>query len=84
VVADEWPPWTPEFLAALQPGRAVRVFWNKANPNNEIRHIRAIIDDEYVAYRTWSKAYRRWNYKMERIYFFWLAWENGTLKPTNS
>jgi len=54
----------------LQPGQTIRAFWNAGNVNNEIRHIRAIVDYDWIAYRVWS-ARLGWQY-----YILWI----GTLK----
>jgi hypothetical protein len=36
-------------------GQRIKVFYHKGNINNEIRHIRAIVDKEYIVYRVWQK-----------------------------
>lgn len=61
----------------LQPGQKIRVFYNKGNINNQIRHIRGIIDDEYIVYRVWQK--NRYFYRVAHKYEFELRYENGRL-----
>jgi hypothetical protein len=70
----------PALRAMLQPGRAVRLDYGPGNPSNELRHICAIVDDEYVVYRVWWKHKRRWEYKVEWIYGFHLDFAAGNLK----
>ncbi len=78
-VVSEGFEWPPELLDMLQPGKKVRVFYYPGNVNNQLRHIRAIVDEEYVVYRVWSRHKRRWVYRIEWLYQFNLAWENGRL-----
>lgn len=40
-----------ELLELVQPGNSIRVFYNPNNSNNEIRHIRAIVDEAHIVYR---------------------------------
>lgn len=63
----------------LTPGNAVRFHYAPGNPNNEIRHIRAIVDDEYIAYRVWSRKKRRWTYHISWYYDFLLAYQANRL-----
>lgn len=47
----------------LQPGMSFSVFFCEGNRANERIHIRAIIDDDIVIYRTWQNKYKqRWCY----------------------
>lgn len=71
-----------EVIEILQPGKKVRLFYGKDNPNNQIRHIRAIVDKEYIAYRVWSPK-KGWMYRIAWIYHFQTAYNSGTLKPVN-
>ncbi len=77
----------PEIIACqkviemLKPGEKVRIFYNEGNPNNQIRHIRAIVDKEYITYRVWNKRRQRWIYHTIWIYDFQLAFEGGHLQP---
>lgn len=63
----------------LQPDQKVRVFYNEGNINNQLRHIRAIVDDEFVVFRVWSKHKQYWVYKVEHRYNFELKYEGGHL-----
>ena len=72
--------YVPEGLKKiLLPGMKIRVFFNKNNPNNQLRHIRAIIDDEYVVYRVWSRGKQSWCYHVEWVFGFILEYERGVL-----
>lgn len=62
----------------IEVGAKVRVFYGKGNPHNELRHIRGVVDDEYIVYRVWKRFH--WSYKMEWAYAFYLAWKDGHLK----
>jgi hypothetical protein len=53
------------------------VFYHKGNINNEIRHIRAIVDKEYIVYRVWQKNH--YSYRVAHKYEFELGYENGRL-----
>lgn len=71
---DEKQIYLPEVLTMVQPGEAVQVFFGEANVNNEIRHIRAIVDSEYVVYRVWSKHKGRWLYQVGDLMEFQVLW----------
>lgn len=63
----------------LQPGQKVKVSYNPGNIHNQVRHIRGIIDDDYVVYRVWSKKRRDWSYHIKHRYDFELKYEDGRL-----
>ena len=63
----------------LQPGKSVRVFYNENNPNNKIKHIRAIVDGEYIVFRVWGENKKQWFYCIEWVYGFYLDWKAGSL-----
>jgi hypothetical protein len=69
-----------EVTALLQPGQKVRFDYGEPSPNNRVCHIRAIIDEEYIAFRVWSKTRRRWLYYIDDVYFFQGAYALGYLK----
>lgn len=71
--------YSQELLDILQPGKKVKLFYNEGNLNNEIRHIRAIVDDEYIVYRVWLPRKKTWRYRVDWIYVFHLAFEGGYL-----
>jgi hypothetical protein len=75
-------PFPDELLTMLQPGKRVRVppQFNKLS-RSPLLHIRAIVDDEYIVYRTWAIHRRHWVYDAEWSYWFWLLWEDGHLLP---
>lgn len=66
----------PDLLAVLTPGARLRY---KHGAANELRHIRAIVDDEYVVYKVWWPP--RWEYEIVSIYSLNLEWEQGWLRP---
>lgn len=72
--------YSQRLIDMLQPGKKVKLFYNEGNPNNELRHIRAIVDDEYIVYRVWSRHKQYWIYHVNWIYDFHLAFEGGNLK----
>ena len=72
--------YSQELIDMLQPGKKVRLFFYEGNLNNELRHIRAIVDDEYIVYKVWWSHKQYWHYKVEWIYSFVLFFENGHLK----
>lgn len=63
----------------LQPGQKVKVFYNEGNINNQIRHIRAVVDGEFIVYRVWSRR-KGWQYCIEHRYGFEYKYEKGVLK----
>lgn len=64
----------------LQPGKKLKRFFQPGNINNATLHVRALVDDEYVVTRQWSKAKQGWFYKVEHISMFELLYENGNLQ----
>ncbi len=71
--------YSQELLDMLQPGKAVRIFYNEGNINNQIRHIRAIVDDEYVVYRVRHYGKQNWSYRVRGMHRFQVTFENGNL-----
>jgi hypothetical protein len=63
----------------LQPGQKIKVFYGEGNINNEIRHIRAIVDNDFIVYRVWSKRNRMWMYNIADKYNFEVKYEMGRL-----
>ena len=63
----------------LKPGNKLNLFFNEGNINNKTIHIRAIVDDDYIAYKTWSRRKQRWYYQIEYIYFFELLYEKNQI-----
>lgn len=66
--------------AMIQPGQSVRMNYGEGNLNNEVRHIRAIVDEEFVVYRVWFKHKRRWEYKVEWVGAFQIGYDAGQLE----
>jgi len=67
-----------DLLEMLKPGKAVNVCYPGDNPNNEKRHIRAIVDDEWIVYMVYRR--NRWTYHIDWIYAFLRIYEDGYLK----
>ena len=63
----------------LKPGNKLRLFFDEGNINNKRIHIRAIIDDDYVVYKIWSRRKQIWYYQVEYIYFFKLLYEKNQI-----
>lgn len=57
------------------------ILLNMTDMNNKIRHIRGIIDEEFIVYRVWSRYKRSWEYRIDWYYGFLLAYQDGDLKP---
>lgn len=60
----------------LAPGIALRYSYQADNVRSCVRHIRAVIDGDYVVYWVWSIRRRR-VYKVEHRYGFDYAWTQG-------
>lgn len=71
--------WPVELLEMVQPGKKVKVFYYPGNTNNQLRHIRAIVDEEYVVYRVWGRHSKRWLYEVAWLYQFYLEWKSDRL-----
>ena len=71
--------YSKELLNMLQPGKKVKLVYSEWSPNNELRHVRAIVDDEYIVYKVWSRHKKRWHYRVEWIFDFHLAFKGGNL-----
>ena len=69
-----------ELLEKVKPGAVLKLFYGKGNHNNEIRHIRAIIDGDQVVYRVWRKSKQMWGYRISLMYDFALVEDSGFLK----
>jgi len=65
---------------AIRPGHRVSVFYGPGNINNETRHIRAIIDDDWIVYRVWSPARKSWRYSVSWLYEYQLGMESGAMR----
>ena len=63
-----------EIKDIIKPGRKVRLLkpWKP-----KLIHILAIVDDEQVVYKFWSR--RSWHYAIEWIYIFQIDYESGKL-----
>ena len=56
-------------IEKIKPNVKIKLFFNENNINNKIIHIRSIVDEEYVAFRVYSKR-KGWIYKIEHITWF--------------
>ena len=72
---------TDELRKKLQPGNKVYVFYKEGKQANQIRHIRAIVDDEYIVYRIHSRQ-KGWQYHCAWYYDFQLLEQFGHLKES--
>ena len=48
------------FEEMIEPGRTIKIFYNKGNINNRTIHIRAIVDKGIVVYAYWCKHSYWW------------------------
>jgi len=65
----------------ISAGETWRLRFEQANnPNNALLHIRAIVDAEYIVYRTWSRRKRDWTYRIDHIGLLSLYLRDGNLK----
>jgi len=66
--------------AVVRPGSSYHLFFNVGNINNNKIHIRAIVDCDWVVFRSWSKRKQQWFYQINHMYFFELLHRDGYLK----
>lgn len=59
-------------------GDSFRLFYNAGNMHNRVIHVRAIVDDEYIVLRYWSKRRGYWIYQLEDVIFFHVNREHLT------
>ena len=64
----------------LIPFARLQVFLGEDHPKNKILHIRAIVDDEWIVYRTWLMAPQKWQYTLRHRSVFETANEDGILR----
>jgi hypothetical protein len=60
-------------------GAKLRIDFGGNNPNNRLEHVRAIVDDDHVVTRWWSRRRRQWIYKVEHILWYELLLNDGYL-----
>lgn len=61
----------------LVPGNIIKIVLPRKD--YQLRHIRAIVDDEYIVYKVWSKRKQYWFYFVDWWYKFYLEKEKGVL-----
>lgn len=62
------------------PGNSIRLlFPNPKNPNNKLMHILAVVDTDWIVYKTWASTKHRWFYWIENIYLFELFYRDKHL-----
>ena len=66
------------------PGASLRVYYGPNHFANETRHIRAIVDCDYVVYCVWLKRKRFWRYLIDPMFRFELFLKNGELRKVKS
>lgn len=54
----------------VEAGKTYRIFYNHGNVNNQLIHVRAIVDINWVVYRTWSRRKMTWRYRVEHTGWF--------------
>jgi hypothetical protein len=64
----------------IKPYDMWRIDFGPNNLNNELLHIRAIVDDNVVVYRTWLRHKRRWRYSAKYFQEFEWLMERGVMK----
>lgn len=72
-------------LSKLQPGARFWIYYGKNRANNFTGEVRAIVDDDQVVFRVWSRRWKSWKYKVETIDYFEIAERHGVLffsRPT--
>ena len=69
-------------MTEIIPGQTWRIFFSEGNLNNKTVHIRAVVDEDHIVYRSWSKRKQRWIYHIDHEYLFELYQEQGHMKLT--
>lgn len=64
----------PQLVARMQPGTQWRT------PTNRRLHVLAVVDEEYIVVKEWFVHKRRWSYRVEWVYGFWLWDRDGKLE----
>ena len=64
----------------INPGDKWRFDYGTGNMNNKLCHIRAVVDDNQIVYRAWSKREQMWIYHIDHLYFWELVYSDGHLK----
>ncbi len=74
--------WTDELREIIKPGNRVRTYPQYyPNPHRSyLYHILAIVDEDRIVVKRWSKIKFAWLYDVIWIYEFRLMWEDGDLK----
>ncbi|NIQ91038.1 MAG: hypothetical protein GWM98_04820 [Nitrospinaceae bacterium] len=68
-----------ELRELLTPGKKIRIFINEGNPNNCTQHIRAIVDEDQIVYKVYSRNRQFSRYFVEHIGHFENMHKNGWL-----
>lgn len=61
----------------LQPNMAFTLFKKRL-------HVRAIVDDQQVVVRRWSRGKQSWIYEVEDRYYYELAYREGTIQKVTT
>ena len=67
-------------MKKVKVGQKIREYYNKGNRNNQLYHIRAIVDDDYVVMRFWGKRKIYWHYVIKSAAWFAVAEEMGHIQ----
>ena len=66
-------------VGLLRPGNKIRLFYGGKNINNKLIHIRSIVDEDVIVFKTWFKTHQRWHYECENIYYFDMLYKQNIL-----
>lgn len=58
-------------------GYKYKIFYNKGNVNNQIIHLRGIIDGDIYVYCYWRKSKRYYDYKVESATYLAMLIKDG-------
>ena len=64
----------------LIPDQKLRIDYGAGNFNNRLIHIRVVVDEHQVVYKTWLKHKKRWSYRVDDTYYFYYLLQGGKLK----
>lgn len=67
----------------IEAGQTWSIFFNDDNQNNRTIEVRAVVDEWFVVFRSWSERKQEWQYQISHVSYFHFLSEGGhlTLKP---
>lgn len=71
-------------ISHIEVGDKLKLFYSEGNPNNQLYHVRGIVDDMLVL-KYWLPHKRFWRYTVEHPYFLkfneeYITYTKGTKK----